>query len=50
MDQEGYKLDQKGLTYIKKGFWTKNTCFLDKNYLIFAEFWVPFPLNRNWCA
>ena len=30
MDQKGHKIDQKGLKYMKRGFWTKNTYLLPK--------------------
>ena len=45
MDQKGYKINQKGLKYMKKGF-------LDQKYLFFAqfflaEFWVlPPPVTK----
>ena len=32
MDQKGHKMGQTGLKYMKKGFWTKNTCYLS-NFL-----------------
>ena len=28
MDQKGHKMDQKGLKYMKKGFWDQKTLFL----------------------
>ena len=40
MDQKGLKMDQMGLKYMKKGFWTKNTCFL-RNF--FSKTWLPPP-------
>ena len=48
MDQKGYKINQKGLKYMKKGF-------LDQKYLFFAQFFggilgTPSPRNKNWFA
>ena len=39
-------MDQKGLKYMKKGFWTKNTCFL-RNFVFSGILGTPSPINRN---
>ena len=40
MDQKGHEIDQKGLKYMKRGFWTKNNWF---SQFFLAVFWVPPP-------
>ena len=46
MDQNGHKMEQKGLKYMEKGFW-------DQKHLFFAQFFsgilgTPSPLDKNW--
>ena len=42
MDQKGYKINQKGLKYMKKGFLDQEYLFIAQLFFI-AEFWVPPP-------
>ena len=48
MDYKGFKMDQKGLKYMKR-------VFLDQKYLFLRNFYsrilgTPSPINRNWFA